>query len=83
MIHRGAAAHELREQWRKGGGLLLREEGVLIALANKASLEEVLAVTHDEADAGRAEAKAVAAIAAAAVVAEGKQVLEAAARGEK
>jgi predicted NUDIX family phosphoesterase len=33
---------------RKQGVLSLREEGVLLALDGKTSLEEVLAVTHSE-----------------------------------
>ena len=51
MIHRAAASHELRDEARRGGFLTLREEGVLISIAGKASLEEVLSVTHNE-DAG-------------------------------
>ena len=54
MIHRAAASHELREEARRGGFLTLREEGVLISIAGKASLEEVLSVTHNE-DAGGKE----------------------------
>jgi hypothetical protein len=30
------------------GGLTLREEGVLLALAGKSSLEEVIGITHTE-----------------------------------
>jgi type IV pilus assembly protein PilB len=48
MIHRGASSHELRDEMRKDGGLSLREEGVLMALAGGSSLEEVLGVTHSE-----------------------------------
>lgn len=48
MIHRAAAAHELREQMRKNGGLSLREEGVILATEGKLSLEEALGVTHNE-----------------------------------
>jgi type IV pilus assembly protein PilB len=48
MIHRGASSHELRDSMRNDGGLSLREEGVLMALAGGSSLEEVLAVTHSE-----------------------------------
>src|SRR5690606_5596835 len=50
MIHRSAASHEIREVARKQGFLTLREEGVLLALAGVTSLEEVLRVTHDEAE---------------------------------
>jgi len=48
MIHHAAPAHELREVFREGGGLPLRDEGVRLALDNKTSLEEVLRVTHSE-----------------------------------
>ena len=48
MIHHAAASHELREEAKRGGFLSLREEGVLISLAGKSSLEEVLSVTHNE-----------------------------------
>ncbi|MBC8108142.1 MAG: Flp pilus assembly complex ATPase component TadA [Anaerolineae bacterium] len=50
MIHRAAPTHELREQCRKQGQLSLREEGVLLALDSKSSLEEVLSVTHSDGD---------------------------------
>jgi type IV pilus assembly protein PilB len=48
MVHRAAPSHELREEARRGGFMTLREEGVLIAMAGKSSLEEVLSVTHNE-----------------------------------
>ncbi len=48
MIHHARPTHELREQMRKGGGLSLRDEGVLLALDGKTSLEEVLRVTQNE-----------------------------------
>lgn len=41
-------SHELRDQFRKDGGKVLRAEGVLLAMENKTSLEEVLRVTHSE-----------------------------------
>lgn len=50
MIHNGAPAHELRQKVRDSGGLTLREEGVLLALAGKTSLEEALRITHSEGD---------------------------------
>src|SRR3954471_14853372 len=50
MIHRGAPNHELRDQCRKQGQLSLREEGILLALDGKSSLEEVLSVSHSEGD---------------------------------
>ncbi|MCC6286153.1 MAG: type II/IV secretion system protein [Phycisphaerales bacterium] len=48
MVHGGAPTHELREQFRRGGGLSLRDEGVLLAIEGKTSLEEVLRVTHTD-----------------------------------
>lgn len=48
LIHRAAPGHELCDVLRKQGILGLREEGVLLALDGKTSLEEVLAVTHSE-----------------------------------
>ncbi|HEY8749427.1 MAG TPA: ATPase, T2SS/T4P/T4SS family [Tepidisphaeraceae bacterium] len=48
MIHRGAPTHELRQKLREGGALALREEGALLALEGKTSLEEVLSVTHTD-----------------------------------
>jgi type IV pilus assembly protein PilB len=50
MIHNGAPAHEIRDRVRQSGGLTLREEGVLLSLAGKTSLEEILRVTHSEGD---------------------------------
>ena len=46
LIHAGAPTHQLREKMRQSGVLTLREEGVLVALEGRTSLEEVLAVTH-------------------------------------
>ncbi len=48
VIHRGGGSHELREQMKIHGGLTLREEGVLLAMAGKSSLEEVIGITHTE-----------------------------------
>ena len=50
MIHRGASPQELRRTWQQQGGLTLQQEGVLVALAHRTSLEEVLAATHDDQD---------------------------------
>jgi type IV pilus assembly protein PilB len=50
LIHDGAPAHQIRDRVRQNGGLTLRDEGVLLALAGKTSLEEVLRVTHSEDD---------------------------------
>lgn len=46
MVHHAAPSHEIREKLRDNGNLLLREEGMAIALDGKTSLEEVLRVTH-------------------------------------
>ncbi|MCK6475828.1 MAG: Flp pilus assembly complex ATPase component TadA [Phycisphaerales bacterium] len=46
MIHLQKATHEIREQMKRHGGLTLREEGVMLALEGKTSLEEVLRVTQ-------------------------------------
>jgi type IV pilus assembly protein PilB len=48
MVHRAAASHELRDKCRQQGQLSLREEGLLIAMEGKSSLEEVVSVTHGE-----------------------------------
>jgi type IV pilus assembly protein PilB len=48
LIHRAAPMHELREELRKNGILTLREEGILLALEGKSSLEEILTVTHSQ-----------------------------------
>ncbi|MCC6428353.1 MAG: type II/IV secretion system protein [Phycisphaerales bacterium] len=48
MIHLQKATHELREQMKRHGGLTLRDEGVLIALEGKTSLEEILRVTQSD-----------------------------------
>jgi type IV pilus assembly protein PilB len=50
LIHKRAPAHELRAEFKRLGGLTLREEGVLIALEGNSSLDEVLSVTHSEGD---------------------------------
>ncbi|HVU62521.1 MAG TPA: ATPase, T2SS/T4P/T4SS family [Phycisphaerales bacterium] len=50
MIHHGAPTHELRERLQNSGYLSLRQEGVLLALEGKTSLEEVLRVTQDDSE---------------------------------
>ena len=50
MIHHAAPSHELREKVREQGGLTLREEGVLIGLENKTSLEEILRTIQGDED---------------------------------
>jgi type II secretory ATPase GspE/PulE/Tfp pilus assembly ATPase PilB-like protein len=63
MIHRAAPGHELREKCREQGQLSLRDEGILLALDGKSSLEEVLSVTHDDSDKGTPKHEAPAAAA--------------------
>jgi type IV pilus assembly protein PilB len=48
MIHHARPTHELRAAMKQAGGLSLREEGVLLALDGKTSLEEVLRVTQND-----------------------------------
>jgi len=48
LVHTAAPSHVLQAAWRKEGGLTLREEGILIALEGRSSLEEVLSCTHSE-----------------------------------
>jgi type IV pilus assembly protein PilB len=48
MVHHGAPTHELRDKFTTDGGLTLRQEGVLLALEGKTSLEEIMRVTHGE-----------------------------------
>jgi type IV pilus assembly protein PilB len=47
LIHHRAPTHELRAKIADLGGLTLRQEGVLLAISGKTSLEEVLRVTQD------------------------------------
>jgi len=46
MIHHRLPVEDFRRQWRLGGGLPLREEGLLLAKTGKTTLEEVLSATH-------------------------------------
>ncbi|CAG0996471.1 putative type II secretion system protein HxcR [Phycisphaerales bacterium] len=48
MVHHGRPSHELRAKMREQGMLTLREEGVLLALDGKTSLEEILRVTQND-----------------------------------
>jgi len=50
LVHRGAASHEIRAAFREGGGLTLREEAILMAVAKRTSLEEALRVTSEDLD---------------------------------
>jgi type IV pilus assembly protein PilB len=50
LIHTGAPVHEIKDRVRQNGGLSLREEGVLLAISGKTSLEEVIRVTHTDGD---------------------------------
>jgi type II secretory ATPase GspE/PulE/Tfp pilus assembly ATPase PilB-like protein len=46
LVHHSSPTHELRARVRQQGMLTLREEGVVLALDGKTSLEEILRVTH-------------------------------------
>jgi len=48
LIHHSAPSHELRARLSNSGFLSLRQEGVLLALEGKTSLEEILRVTQDD-----------------------------------
>ena len=48
MVHRAAPSQELRDKVSQQGGLSLRDEGVLVALNDRTSLEEVLRVTQGD-----------------------------------
>ncbi len=48
LIAADSPTHVIREAHAAGGGKTLREEGVLVALAGKTSLEEVLRVTQSD-----------------------------------
>ncbi|NRA57353.1 MAG: Flp pilus assembly complex ATPase component TadA [Phycisphaerales bacterium] len=50
LVHAGASSLDLREAFRKGGGLSLREEAVLVAKRGATSLEEALRVTRSDDD---------------------------------
>ncbi len=50
LVHRAAPTHELREKLRDLGSLTLRQEGVLLAIEGRTSLEEVIRSTQDEED---------------------------------
>jgi type II secretory ATPase GspE/PulE/Tfp pilus assembly ATPase PilB-like protein len=52
LIHRAAPTHEILAELRKHEWLTLRQEGVLLALDDVTSIEEVLRVTHGDADDG-------------------------------
>ncbi|MCL4743338.1 MAG: Flp pilus assembly complex ATPase component TadA [Phycisphaerales bacterium] len=59
LIYRGTSSHELRRTLKQHGYKTLREEGVLLALDGKTSLEEVLRVTKsDESEDDQSEAPA-------------------------
>jgi type IV pilus assembly protein PilB len=50
LIHTAAAAYAIREKLTQAGVLTLREEGVLLSLEGKTSLDEILRVTHNDED---------------------------------
>jgi type IV pilus assembly protein PilB len=47
-VQRGVSSQDIRQAWQETGGLTLRQEGVLVALEGRTSLEEVLAATYSE-----------------------------------
>ena len=52
LIHRGGATHQMRNLLRQNGNLSLHDEGILMALEGKSSLEEAMRVTQtDDVDA--------------------------------
>ncbi|MDP7349231.1 MAG: ATPase, T2SS/T4P/T4SS family, partial [Phycisphaeraceae bacterium] len=52
LIHRGGATHQMRNLLRQNGNLSLHDEGILVALEGKSSLEEAMRVTQtDDVDA--------------------------------
>ena len=61
LVHAGASSMDLREAFRKGGGLSLRDEAVLVAKRGATSLEEALRVTRSEDDLEPAKPKGAAA----------------------
>ena len=48
MIHKRVPTEEFRREWLQQGGVPLREEGLVLAVAGKTTLEEVLSATHSE-----------------------------------
>ena len=48
LIYNGVSSQQLSQAWQDGGGLTLRQEGVLLATEGKTSVEEMLSVTHSE-----------------------------------
>src|SRR5262249_35467258 len=48
MVHHSRPTHELRAKMKEQGGFSLRDEGVLLALAGKTSLGEVLGGTRND-----------------------------------
>jgi type IV pilus assembly protein PilB len=48
LIHQAAPTHQIREVLRRQYLLNLRDEGVLLAMEGKTSLDEILRVTHDD-----------------------------------
>ncbi len=56
MMRRDVSTQDLREAWLKLGGTTLRQEGVLVAVEGRTSLEEALSVTHSEDESSSASA---------------------------
>ena len=59
LIHHGAPTHELRECIQRNKGLSLRDEGVLLAIDGRTSLDEILRVTQNDDDTSAAPAESV------------------------
>ncbi|UCD74303.1 MAG: Flp pilus assembly complex ATPase component TadA [Phycisphaerales bacterium] len=55
QIHQRASAQELRETFRRRGGITLRDEGITLAQEGHTSLEEALRVTHTDFDSTSSE----------------------------
>jgi len=48
MIPKGVSSQEIRDTWQETGGVTLQDEGLMVALDGRTSLEEALSVTHSE-----------------------------------
>ena len=46
LVYNGVSSQQLSQTWQDGGGMTLRQEGVLLATEGKTSVEEMLSVTH-------------------------------------
>jgi type IV pilus assembly protein PilB len=57
LVHAGAASHVIAAKLREKGCLDLRQEGVMLALDGKSSLDEILRVTHCDGECARQNEK--------------------------